>query len=132
MNNQADIEINSPILKHEVPDLRESVGWDRRDGDYPLLFERCLYWGSLRNEDGELIAFGYITGPGIEHGYLEDVIIHPHYQGKEIGKKLVEKLLQEAEKQGISIVTVTFQDKHKGFYEDCGFNSCSGGVWRSK
>ncbi|WP_324607765.1 GNAT family N-acetyltransferase [Paenibacillus sp. IHBB 10380] len=79
-----------------------------------------MFWGSLRNEDGKLIAFGYITGPGIEHGYLEDVIIHSHYQGKEIGKELVKILMQEAEKQGISIITVIFQDKHNEFYEKCG------------
>lgn len=129
---QIEIEINDKIMDHEVPNLRESVGWDRRDDDYPILFERCLFWGSLRKDDGELIAFGYVTGPGIEHGYLEDVIIHAEYQGKGIGKKLVKVLLQEAENHGISIITVTFQDKHKVFYEECGFISCSGGVWRRK
>ncbi|WP_328803718.1 GNAT family N-acetyltransferase [Paenibacillus puerhi] len=119
-------------MEHEVPNLRESIGWDRRDGDYPLLFERCLFWASLRNEDEELIAFGYMTGPGIEHGYLEDVIVHPNYQERGIGNRLVKALLQEAEKQGICIITVTFQDKHKEFYESCGFTACSGGVWRMK
>jgi ribosomal protein S18 acetylase RimI-like enzyme len=92
-----EIQINNKIQEHEVPNLRESVGWDRRESDYPLLFERCLFWGSLRNEEGILIAFGYIAGPGIEHGYLEDVIVHPDYQEKGIGNRLVKTLLQRAE-----------------------------------
>ncbi|RED66149.1 GNAT family N-acetyltransferase [Cohnella lupini] len=125
-----EIQINNKIMEHEVPNLRESVGWDRRESDYPLLFERCLFWGSLRNEEGELIAFGYIAGPGIEHGYLEDVIVHPDYQEKGIGNSLVKTLLQEAHIYGISIITVTYQDKHKAFYENCGFTACAGGVWR--
>ncbi|QJD82783.1 GNAT family N-acetyltransferase [Cohnella herbarum] len=128
--NLAEIQINNTIKEYEVPNLRESVGWERRDSDYPLLFERILFWGSLRDEDESLIAFGYITGPGIEHGYLEDVIVHPNNQARGIGKRLVKALLQEAEIRGISIITVTFQEKHRSFYEDCGFTSCSGGVWR--
>ncbi len=27
--------INLPLENHEVPDLREQVGWGRRDQDYP-------------------------------------------------------------------------------------------------
>lgn len=33
--------INIPISNNEVPDLREAIGWSRRDEDYPTLFERC-------------------------------------------------------------------------------------------
>ena len=29
--------INMPISNHEVPELRELVGWGRRDKDYPRL-----------------------------------------------------------------------------------------------
>lgn len=36
--------INLPLANHEVPNLREQVGWDRRDQDYPALFERCNFW----------------------------------------------------------------------------------------
>ncbi|MFJ5760164.1 hypothetical protein ACIQAA_13755 [Neobacillus sp. NPDC093182] len=35
--------INLPVSNNEVPDLRESVGWARRDKDYPALFERCNF-----------------------------------------------------------------------------------------
>ncbi len=71
-----------------------------------------------------------MVGPGIEHGYLEDIIVHPSYQGKGIGNALVKRLMQEAEDRGISIVTVTFEENNRDFYEGCGFTSCPGGVWR--
>lgn len=132
METVQNILINPEIQNREVPDLREAVGWERRDSDYPALFEHCLFWGGLRDRTGSLIAFGYIAGPGIEHGYLEDVIVHPGYQGKGIGRALVQKLLQEAEKQAISIVTVTFEEKNSAFYKRCGFDPCHGGVWRKK
>ncbi len=125
-----NILINLEIQNHEIPDLRQAVGWERRDSDYPVLFEHCLFWAGLRDKNYNLIAFGYMVGPGIEHGYLEDIIVHPSYQGKGIGNALVKRLMQEAEDRGISIVTVTFEENNRDFYQGCGSTSCPGGVWR--
>ncbi|KQL58596.1 MULTISPECIES: GNAT family N-acetyltransferase [Bacillaceae] len=127
-----DVRMNLPIEDEEVPLLRETVGWARRDQDYPLLFERCTFWAGMRGENEELIAFGYLCGMGLEHGYIEDVIVHPSYQGSGIGAKLVKRLLVEAETTGIEIVTVTFDTKHASFYQRCGFTYGGGGVWRIK
>ena len=41
------VVINIPIDDNEVPELREHVGWGRRDADYPVLFERCNFWAGL-------------------------------------------------------------------------------------
>jgi len=118
-----NVLINLQIKDHEVPELRETE-------DYPALFDHCLFWAGLRDKNNSLIAFGCMVGPGIEHGYLEDIIVHSSYQGKGIGNALVKRLLQEAELRGISIVTVTFEEANCNFYEKCGFSSCPGGVWR--
>ncbi len=84
----------------------------------------------MRNDHNTLIAFGYITGPGIEHGYMEDIMVHPAYQKQGIGKALVQALLQEAKNRKIAMVTVTYQEKHSLFYQDSGFTPCPGGIWR--
>ncbi|SOC44539.1 GNAT family N-acetyltransferase [Ureibacillus acetophenoni] len=122
--------INLPISNHEVPDLRESVGWGRRDKDYPALFERCNFWAGVRDENDKLIAFGYVCGMGLEHGYMEDIIVHPEYQKKGIGVKLVKELLRESERFGLLIVTVTFEEQNSNFYKTCGFEVGAGGVWQ--
>ncbi|NOU91395.1 GNAT family N-acetyltransferase [Paenibacillus sp. LMG 31460] len=128
-----EILINLPIESHEVPNLRELVGWDGRHSDYPTLFERCNFWAGLRVEkNNELIAFGYVAGMGLQHGYMEDIIVHPQYQKKGIGQSLVKKLLQESERVGLEIVTLTYDSKHASFYNESGFKPCSGGLWRKK
>ncbi|MDF2648205.1 MAG: acetyltransferase, gnat family [Paenibacillus sp.] len=132
MEQTPSVELNLKLEPHEVPDLRQSVGWERRDADFPGLLTQCLFWAGVRDDSGSLIAFGYITGPGIEHGYMEDIMVHPHYQKHGIGKALVRKLLNEANYRKISMVTVTYQEKHKLFYEDAGFTPCPGGIWRSE
>lgn len=121
--------INMPISKNEVPELRELVGWGRRDEDYPTLFDRCNFWAGIRNENNQLIAFGYVCGMGLEHGYMEDIIVHPDYQKQGIGFKLVKELLQESERFGLLIVTVTYEKHNTNFYKTCGFTLSSGGVW---
>lgn len=110
-----EVKINLPIGDSEVPDLRESVGWDRRDSDYPALFGRCNFWAGVRNGANKLIAFGYVTGTGLQHGYMEDIIVHPGCHGQGIGKALVSRLLEEADRTGLGIVTVTYAEAHTSF-----------------
>ncbi len=123
--------INIPISNNEVPELRELVGWGRRDKDYPTLFERCNFWAGARDENNNLIAFGYVCGMGLEHGYMEDIIVHPEYQGQGIGVELIKELLRESERFGLGIVTVTYEENKTYFYKKCGFTIGSGGVWQS-
>ncbi|MCG7406126.1 GNAT family N-acetyltransferase [Paenibacillus sp. ACRRX] len=127
-----EIKINLPIAANEVPNLRELVGWDGRDSDYPTLFERCNFWAGLRDEQNQLIAFGYVAGMGLQHGDMEDIIVHPEFQKEGIGESLVRKLLQEAERVGLEIITLTYDSKHTSFYTRSGFTPCSGGLWRRK
>ena len=125
------ITINIPISNNEVPELREHVGWGRRDEDYPTLFERCNFWAGVRDENTKLIAFGYLCGMGLEHGYMEDIIVHPQYQGRRIGVELVKELLRESERFGLRIVSVSYEKNKNNFYKACGFTPGSGGLWQS-
>ncbi|MEK3838391.1 GNAT family N-acetyltransferase [Paenibacillus sp. FSL R7-0128] len=123
--------INPPIEPHEVPMLRELAGWEGRQADYPAVFERCNFWAGVRDERNlELVAFGYVAGMGLQHGYMEDILVHPEYQRKGLGQPLVKRLLQEAERFGLEIVTLTYDVKHTSFYTGCGFTPSAGGVWR--
>ncbi|MED3910794.1 GNAT family N-acetyltransferase [Peribacillus simplex] len=114
--------INTPISNHEIPELRKLVGWGRRDKDAPALFERCNFWAGARNENNKPISFGYVAGRGLEHGYMEDIIVHPDYQKMGIGVELVRELLRESERYGLENVSLKYDPKHKNF------NLCSGGV----
>ncbi|ANF95055.1 GNAT family acetyltransferase [Paenibacillus bovis] len=130
--NTPKIIINLPLEPHEVPDLRQHIGWDRRDSDYPVLLERCLFYAGSRDDQGLLIAFAYICGMGLQHGYLEDVMVHPSMQGKGIGQQLVQRLLAYSVQKGVEIVTATFAEEHASFYRKCGFVTGNGGVWRKE
>lgn len=123
------VTIDLPLADHDVPQLREAVGWDRHEWAYPQLLERVLFWAGARDDTGRLIAFAYVAGTGLPHGYLEDVMVHPDWQRRGVGVALVRALLQEAARRAVSIVTVTYQPEHRAFYEVCGFRWCNGGLW---
>lgn len=125
------VNINIPISNNEVPELREQIGWGRRDEDYPALFERCNFWAGIRDENNILIAFGYICGMGLEHGYMEDIIVHPQYQRRGLGVELVKELLRESERFGLRIVTVSYEKNKTNFYKACNFTPSSGVLWQS-
>ncbi|WP_346773371.1 GNAT family N-acetyltransferase [Bacillus sp. FJAT-42376] len=88
------------------------------------------FWAGVKNDAGELIGFGYVAGAGLQHGYMEDLLVHPDYERHGIGGQIVKALLLGSERSGLEIVTLTFRAEHEEFYKCCGFTLCSGGVWR--
>lgn len=113
--------INANLEPWEVPKLREKVGWGPREYEYPALLERCNFYAAIRSGEGELIGFGYICGMGLEHGYMEDIMVDPAYQRQGLGTKLVKRLLEEAKQRGILIVSVNLDPENERFYRNCGF-----------
>lgn len=50
--------------------------------------------------DGKIIGMGRIIGDGARIFYIQDVVIHPNFQGKGIGTTIMEKLIAYIEKFG--------------------------------
>ena len=78
-------------------------------------------------EDNLLIGFGTIL---IEHkirdsrvGHIEDIIIDSHYRGKDLGRKLIEKLLSIGKQEDCYKTTLSCYDNNIVFYEKLGFIS---------
>jgi ribosomal protein S18 acetylase RimI-like enzyme len=73
--------------------LRIAVGWRSlpveviRVGLQNSLFSVCVY-------DGEnIIGCGRVIGDGAIYVYIQDVIVHPEYQGKGIGRRIMEQIM---------------------------------------
>ena len=54
-------------------------------------------------------------------GHIEDVVVHPAYRGQQLGKILVEKVIEIAKQMNCYKVILDCQDKNKVFYEKCCF-----------
>lgn len=119
---------NAVFSPASICDLREAVGWDRVDGDYPTALRG--YWGTVSGFDdtGKLVAWCAILSDGVRHAVLLDVIVHPAWQRLGIGLALVTEAILRIQAHGISIIHVDFLPEHRAFYERCGFQTGLGGI----
>lgn len=77
---------------------------------------------SVWNEE-QLIGFARATSDGIYRATIWDVVIHPEYQGKGLGIKLVETVLAHPVMQVERVYLMTTHQQK--FYEKIGFQSNS-------
>ncbi|WP_218081587.1 GNAT family N-acetyltransferase [Anthocerotibacter panamensis] len=75
--------------------------------------------------DGDfLVAFGRATSDSVYRAVLWDVMVHPRYQGKGIGRFLVTTLLDHPQLRGVEKIYL-FTTHQQGFYERLGFQKNS-------
>lgn len=105
--------------------LTESVGWGRPNlKQIEIALKNTIYTVSVKKDD-KIIGMGRIIGDGARIFYIQDVVIHPHYQGIGFGTKIMEMLMayiNHLQLRDCSIMIGLMAAKGKeGFYERFGF-----------
>ncbi len=123
------LTINPAVSSKAIYDLREAVGWDRLDEDYPAALQG--YWATVGGFDtsGTLVAWCAILSDGVRHAVLLDVIVDPSQQRQGVGQALVGKAVEYIKEHGISTIHVDFELAIAVFYERCGFRVGLGGIY---
>lgn len=73
--------------------LRKSVNWKVLSDEQAKkaldrsLFTVCVY------DDGKPIGMGRIVGDGVVIDYIQDLVVRPEYQGKGVGRMVIEHLI---------------------------------------
>lgn len=105
--------------------LFDIVGW----GSYPKEISKKalsnnIYSVSIYDNDN-IIGYGRLIGDGIIFLYIHDIMVKPEYQGKGIGKTIMQKLLtkvEELRKENPDLLLYLGASKGKeDFYRKCGF-----------
>ncbi|BCL36847.1 GNAT family N-acetyltransferase [Nostoc sp. MS1] len=110
---------------YELEELCDAVGWSRR----PLRkvkkaiehsFLVATMW-QVRGNQRRLIGFARATSDHAFNATIWDVVVHPDFQGKGLGKALMKYVLKKLRSEEISNVTL-FADPHVvDFYRTMGF-----------
>ena len=73
----------------------------------------------------KVVGMGRLVGDGVMYWYLQDIIVLPDYQGKGIGKAIVERLIQYVSENSLPGTSTTIglmaAKGKEGFYEKLGF-----------
>lgn len=101
------------------------------DDDWLALTDRhSLGWVTARIGE-TLVGFVNVVTDGLAHAWLQDVIVAPAVQRRGIGRELVRKAEEGAERAACEWLHVDFDDEHAAFYIDaCGFTPASAGLKR--
>jgi GNAT superfamily N-acetyltransferase len=121
--------VNPAVEARAIVALRQAVGWDGLAGDYPAAL--AGYWATVGGFDATdtLVAWCAILSDGVRHAVLLDVIVHPDWQDRGVGRALVGRAVEHIRAQGITIIHVDFLPDVAAFYERCGFRIGLGGIY---
>ena len=118
--------------KTDLPDITqyfqlfESTGWNE---EYKLSKEELYsslsksYFTISAYEGEKLIGFGRILSDGILHAMIYEMIVYPEYQGKGIGAKILNVLVQKCLDDKIRDIQLFCAKGKRGFYEKYGFSA---------
>ena len=116
--------------RNVIPDIDsfsnifESTGWNIRykktkESLYSAIVDSWFVISAYVNDN--LVGFGRVISDGSMHAFIVDLIIIPQYQGKGIGKTILEKLVAEIKNNGIHDIQLFCAKGKKEFYIKCGF-----------
>lgn len=107
----------------EIKQLYKSVGWTSYLR-YPELLPKA-YANSLKTFAayvGErLVGIIRAVGDGVSILYIQDLLVHPVYQRKGIGKQLITEMLNAYPDVNQTVLLTDDSDETTGFYESAGF-----------
>ena len=80
----------------------------------------------LAVSEGKVVGMGRLVGDGAMYWYLQDIIVLPEYQGKGIGKSIVNRIMEHIENTAVPgtkiEVGLTAVSGKEPFYEKFGFS----------
>lgn len=78
-------------------------------------------------ENQNLIGFVDSVSNGVTDAYIQDLMVHPDFQGKGLGSELMNKMIDYLKKTGIYMISVLYDEGLKDFYARFGFYNFRGG-----
>lgn len=110
---------------YELEELCDAVGWARRPiRKVRKAIQHSFLVITMWEQQGtrrRLIGFSRATSDHAFNATIWDVVVHPDYQGKGLGKTLMKQLIKRLRSEDISNVTL-FADPHVvDFYRNLGF-----------
>ncbi|ESA34344.1 gcn5-related n-acetyltransferase [Leptolyngbya sp. Heron Island J] len=110
---------------YELEELCDAVGWSRR----PLrkvkkAIQHSFLVVTMWEQQGarkRLIGFSRATSDHAFNATIWDVVVHPSFQGRGLGKALMQQLIKKLRSEDISNVTLFADPQVVNFYKNLGF-----------
>jgi len=118
------IEHRSPTVT-EYTSLRDLVGWWETDENITDIALKNSLFSVVAIKHEAVIGYGRIIGDGGLYFYIQDLIVHPEFQNKGLGKSLMKELMDYIKanaKSGAFVGLMAAKGLEK-YYEPFGFKA---------
>ncbi|XP_062195645.1 serotonin N-acetyltransferase 2, chloroplastic [Phragmites australis] len=110
----------------DVPALNEvfaRVGFPRRQEERlrRALEHSRVVWLSAAGEEERPVAFARSAGDGVFNAVVWDVVVEPSCQGLGLGRAVMERLVDDLRRDGVSNIVLYAEQRVVGFYRLLGF-----------
>ena len=117
---------------YELEELCNAVGWSRRPLrkvkkaiEYSFLV--ASMW-EVRGSQRRLVGFARATSDHAFNATIWDVVVHPDFQGKGLGKAMMKYMIKQLRGEDISNITLFADPQVVDFYKGLGFMSDPEGI----
>ena len=126
-------DMNAWTAPAELGSLREAVGWDRHAEHLDTVLESAFCIATCR-DGARLVGYADVLSDRACDAFVRDLIVHPDYQSRGVGKRLIGMVADYVRGAGPDSLYVLFDAELAPFYERCGFRIIGGGTmdWRSE
>ncbi len=127
----AFLETPSPSdIDHLIRLYRQAGWWPRETEDAPLV--SGIVSGSHRflvaRRESAIIAMGRAISDGVSDAYIQDVTVDSVFRRQGIGSRIVERLVEGLECDGITWIGLIAERKTHPFYRSLGFDPMADSV----
>ena len=94
--------------------------------DVKVMLDNSQIIIGIENEQKELIAFARVLSDFVYKAFIFDIIVDSGYRGKNLGKVLMEAVLNHPKLKNIKSIELYCLAEMKPFYEKWGFSDMTG------
>lgn len=116
-----EYKMNPKIPPEDIAALRRSVGWGGMEAELgnPALRD---YLRIACYDEEKMVGFLAVVSNGVTDAYIQDVMVRPDYQGKGVGRSLMNRAIERLKADHIYMISVIYgEEKLRPFYEKFGF-----------
>ena len=126
------LSYNKDINLYKLEKLCDTVGWVRRPlNKVKIAINNSLFTISLfykNKQDYELIAFARATSDNSFNATIWDVVVHPKFQKRGLGRLLIDEIIKNLRINDINTITLFADPQVINFYKKIGFVSDPEGI----
>lgn len=113
--------------RDDIVDLYKAGNWWREtwsSSNIDLMIKGSVaFVVAVDLSSGKAIGMGRVISDGVSDAYIQDLVVSHEYQGKGLGKKIVNALLRQCLDRKIQWIGLIAEPGNEKFFSDLGFKT---------